>query len=537
MPKKIEIFENTLLKLLVRRGSDADRKQVTLSEGEIGYTTDTKKLYVGDGQTKGGIPVAGSAFLGSVADVTAFTSAVSGDIAYDNDDNILYYFKGGNPANIADWSVIGGEYTSGNGTISISPTNKITVNKLSAGNFSPNALGNSLRIDGSNKIALSSSINIAKITLDPTASYLSIPNKISVNSQGFTLPSYTGGPNLFLTSNFDGTLDWQPVSDTTIYVAGTASQIPVGSIMPYISAGSAPTGWLLCNGQSVPGANYRELSAVIGTTYGGNGINFNLPNFINKTIYGVGSSPSLATTFNIASGSNSALSASGALYIIKAKPDTIVNSTITINAPLTATLDGSPITNTTVNALRGNLVIGIDSDLINNLGANKTPPGAIMAFANDSTPSGWLACENQIVLRADYPNLFNVIGIDYNTGGETSLQFRLPDLRGYFVRGAGTNIDNTAAGAFGAKQADAFQGHWHAFGQAGGFDCLNDNNGCPADIIQTTSSGSTTPGVGSATLQGHKHVRSATTDGTNNTPRIASETRPKNIAMLYCIKY
>ena len=47
MAKKIEILENTLLKLLVRRGSDNDRQQVLLSEGELGYTTDSKRLFIG----------------------------------------------------------------------------------------------------------------------------------------------------------------------------------------------------------------------------------------------------------------------------------------------------------------------------------------------------------------------------------------------------------------------------------------------------------------------------------------------------------
>jgi uncharacterized protein YheU (UPF0270 family) len=45
----IEILENTLLKLLVRRGTNYDRQQITLETGELGYTTDTKRLYVGDG--------------------------------------------------------------------------------------------------------------------------------------------------------------------------------------------------------------------------------------------------------------------------------------------------------------------------------------------------------------------------------------------------------------------------------------------------------------------------------------------------------
>ena len=65
MSKKIEILENTLLKLLVRRGTDVDRQLITLDQGELGYTTDSKRLFVGDGSTLGGT-IAGNKFLGSV---------------------------------------------------------------------------------------------------------------------------------------------------------------------------------------------------------------------------------------------------------------------------------------------------------------------------------------------------------------------------------------------------------------------------------------------------------------------------------------
>ena len=62
MSKKIEILENTLLKLLVRRGLDPDRQNVVLDQGELGFTTDGKRLFVGDGQTSGGI-ITGNKFL------------------------------------------------------------------------------------------------------------------------------------------------------------------------------------------------------------------------------------------------------------------------------------------------------------------------------------------------------------------------------------------------------------------------------------------------------------------------------------------
>ena len=43
--------------LRLRRGTDAERLLITPLEGELIYTTDTNRLYVGDGQTTGGIPV------------------------------------------------------------------------------------------------------------------------------------------------------------------------------------------------------------------------------------------------------------------------------------------------------------------------------------------------------------------------------------------------------------------------------------------------------------------------------------------------
>ena len=44
----------TIVKLKVRRGSDAQRRDIVLDQGEVGYTLDSKRLFVGDGSTYGG---------------------------------------------------------------------------------------------------------------------------------------------------------------------------------------------------------------------------------------------------------------------------------------------------------------------------------------------------------------------------------------------------------------------------------------------------------------------------------------------------
>ena len=50
-------------RLFLRRGTDTDRKTTTLCEGELGYSTDAFRVYVGDGTTAGGRPVGLSAFV------------------------------------------------------------------------------------------------------------------------------------------------------------------------------------------------------------------------------------------------------------------------------------------------------------------------------------------------------------------------------------------------------------------------------------------------------------------------------------------
>ena len=44
----------TIVKLKIRRGSDAQRKTIVLDQGEVGYTLDTRRIFVGDGVTEGG---------------------------------------------------------------------------------------------------------------------------------------------------------------------------------------------------------------------------------------------------------------------------------------------------------------------------------------------------------------------------------------------------------------------------------------------------------------------------------------------------
>lgn len=107
-------MSNQIVKILLRRGTDEQRREaegvgVTFSLAEPGYTYDTKRVYIGDGITSGGIPVS-MRNLGSVSNLfgtyansgfsqegwSAMTlgGAEVGDIIYDRGTRILYSLSG-----------------------------------------------------------------------------------------------------------------------------------------------------------------------------------------------------------------------------------------------------------------------------------------------------------------------------------------------------------------------------------------------------------------------------------------------------------
>lgn len=103
----IQISDNTLLKIIARQGTDNERKNIILDSGEPGFTTDTERLFIGNGSDYGGVLV-GNKFKGSNPDITIFSPAEIGDLAFNTDTNILYRLKENDGSNLSDWEEIGG---------------------------------------------------------------------------------------------------------------------------------------------------------------------------------------------------------------------------------------------------------------------------------------------------------------------------------------------------------------------------------------------------------------------------------------------
>ena len=159
------------------------------------------------------------------------------------------------------------------------------------------------------------------------------------------------------------------------------------------------------------------------------------------------------------------------------------------------------------------------------------PAGAIMAFAGTTAPSGWLKCEGQAISRTTYATLFAVIGTTWGAG-DTTTTFNVPDLRGMFVRGTGTNATGSSSGAVGPSvgtyAADTYLNHTHTdSGHTHTVPFYNrgdiwTSTGTSGNIAGYATGSPTTSSTGTANIQ------TSTTGGT--------ETKPKNYGVLYIIK-
>lgn len=138
------------------------------------------------------------------------------------------------------------------------------------------------------------------------------------------------------------------------------------------------------------------------------------------------------------------------------------------------------------------------------------PAGTVSAFAGSIAPAGYLECNGSVLARADYAPLFTAIGDAFNTGGETGAQFRLPDLRGEFVRGWDNGRGVDAGRAMASSQADDLKAHTHSL---------------PSNSDQDGANGFVEDASGTAT------PRTANTGSTGG-----AETRPRNVALMYVIK-
>lgn len=158
---------------------------------------------------------------------------------------------------------------------------------------------------------------------------------------------------------------------------------------------------------------------------------------------------------------------------------------------------------------------------------------------NGSPDPGWLKCVGSVLIRTAYPKLFAVIGTTFNTGGELSTEFRLPDWRGAFPRclddGRGVDTARTISGVLQPSQNLA---HGHSGSASSGglhshtlsllrdrAGTLSENNAVYGDEDWFGQDTKTTSNAGT-----HTHTISIGSSG-------GTEARPVNLAQVRWIRY
>jgi microcystin-dependent protein len=160
------------------------------------------------------------------------------------------------------------------------------------------------------------------------------------------------------------------------------------------------------------------------------------------------------------------------------------------------------------------------------------PAGAIQAFVQQTQPTGWLLANGVVVpngtgtvqgITANFSSLYAIVGTSFGVAGT------IPDLRGYFVRGYGTNSDGTSSGTFGALQTDTLASHTHGVIDPGHAHSLSPNAWGGGSAFSVSNQAG-------YNVQNIPATNAATT-GVSIASTGDVETRPSNIALLYCIKY
>jgi microcystin-dependent protein len=138
------------------------------------------------------------------------------------------------------------------------------------------------------------------------------------------------------------------------------------------------------------------------------------------------------------------------------------------------------------------------------------PVGAVLAFPTGIVAPGYLELDGSVQSIATYPDLAAFLGTTYNKGNEGSGNFRLPESRGEFLRGWDHGRGADVGRAVGSYQTDELKSHIHQIS-------------APTSIA--ASGGST----GIILAAGGTLNWSTTNTG-------GVETRPRNIAVMWCIK-
>jgi hypothetical protein len=98
----------SVVKLKVRRGTDAQRRQIVFDQGEFAFTVDTGRIFIGDGATPGGLSPAMKYYTINSSSYTTLAQTTNyiqqGDLVYDTNTGNYYTFTGTDNTDITNYT-------------------------------------------------------------------------------------------------------------------------------------------------------------------------------------------------------------------------------------------------------------------------------------------------------------------------------------------------------------------------------------------------------------------------------------------------
>jgi microcystin-dependent protein len=392
---------------------------------------------------------------------------------------------GGNGGTLASYTT--------NGTIQISPNNGLNI---TGGNLSLGINPNTLSINGSNELQVNTSSILNSLSYASYTDY----GKIKINSS-----SALGVSNGVLSLKFDS---------TKLSINGSNELTVIGG-----NGGISP-----------PIASYSTNGTVQITQ--NTGINVNSGNIsvaIDNNTIKLSSTPIGSVLYTDFTQSKYATSIAAGIV----RPTNGLNIT---SGELSVKVDNSTIK---ISPTSGLYVAG-GTGTTNVF--DSTPVGTINWFADSVAPTGYLECNGDVFQQSLYPDLYAIIGKKFNIGGEATTSFRLPDLRGEFIRGwdHGKGVDTGRI--FGSWQKGSIVGHDNAPVDAPNWAAVGmvyTNGDSPQTITLTAM------GLDNYNTVEYPNIGMGSATSTGNTatlPQFAGDrgssgiTRPRNVALLPCIK-
>lgn len=183
--------------------------------------------------------------------------------------------------------------------------------------------------------------------------------------------------------------------------------------------------------------------------------------------------------------------------------------------------NASGVTSELVKGAAATVLTSDGTDISWAAGGGGVPAGTVIYHAANTPPTNFIKANGAAISRTTYSDLFTSIGTTFGVG-DGSTTFNVPDLRGEFPRGWDDSRGIDSGRAFGSAQADEFKSHKHQ-------SPWNFNTGYNPPYGYTSNSGFT-------------EEIAPNTDENNElgmlvSPTGGSETRPRNIALLACIKF